>query len=173
MFVARRQISIKYEVSRDMITKFNASQSLQITMADMTSYGLTDRLNIPATGITWNAAARFVNWLNTSTGNQTAHKFTTNRVEDNLTMWTAAEAGYNASNPFRNSLAKYFLPSADEWYKAAYYDPVIDTCWISCRQFLLRWICLSSGAIDVVMAQVAIDTIPDKRRFLSNNFHDP
>ena len=24
---------------------------------------------------------------------------------------------------FRNSLAKYFLPSVDEWYKAAYYDP--------------------------------------------------
>jgi len=30
---------------------------------------------------------------------------------------------YNAANPFRNSNAYYFLPSEDEWYKAAYYDP--------------------------------------------------
>ncbi len=29
----------KFEVSRDMITKFNASQSLQITLEDMTSFG--------------------------------------------------------------------------------------------------------------------------------------
>jgi formylglycine-generating enzyme required for sulfatase activity len=26
-------------------------------------------------------------------------------------------------NPYRNSLAKYFLPSYNEWYKAAYYNP--------------------------------------------------
>jgi len=28
---------------------------------------------------------------------------------------------------FRNSLAKYVLPSVDEWYKAAYYDPTKDS----------------------------------------------
>jgi sulfatase modifying factor 1 len=27
------------------------------------------------------------------------------------------------NNKYRNSLAKYFLPSYNEWYKAAYYDP--------------------------------------------------
>ncbi|MFM7928550.1 MAG: hypothetical protein ACKO9Q_12650, partial [Pirellula sp.] len=57
----------KFEVSRDMITKFNASQSLQITLADMTSYG-GNGANKPATGVSWNEAARFVNWLNTSQG---------------------------------------------------------------------------------------------------------
>ena len=29
----------------------------------------------------------------------------------------------NPNNLYRNSLATYFLPSVDEWYKAAYYDP--------------------------------------------------
>ena len=38
-------------------------------------------------------------------------------------MWASGDAGYDASNPYRNSLAKYVLPSYNEWYKAAYYNP--------------------------------------------------
>ena len=30
------------------------------------------------------------------------------------------------NNLYRNSQATYFLPSVDEWYKAAYYDPIAD-----------------------------------------------
>ena len=106
----------KFEVSEDMITKFNASQSLQITKD-------TRGTAKPATSVSWNEAARFVNWLNTSTGNQAAYKFTTTGVNDNIALWASGEAGYDASNPYRNSLAKYVLPSYNEWYKAAYYDP--------------------------------------------------
>ena len=110
----------KFEVSEDMITKYNANfgtaNSLVITKD-------TRGTNKPATSITWNEAARFVNWLNTSTGNQAAYKFTTSGVDDNLVLWSSVDAGYNANNGFRNSLAKYFLPSYNEWYKAAFYDP--------------------------------------------------
>ena len=56
----------KYEISRDMIEKANSAGSLGITMADMTSYG-GNGVNMPATGINWYEAAKFVNWLNTST----------------------------------------------------------------------------------------------------------
>ncbi len=112
----------KFEVSRDMITKFNASQALQISLFDMASFG-GNGANKPATGVTWNEAARFVNWLNTSTGNQAAYKFTTSGVNDDIALWASGDAGYNASNPYRNSLAKYFLPSYNEWYKAAYFKP--------------------------------------------------
>ena len=38
-------------------------------------------------------------------------------------MGTHGDAGYDAANLFRNSQAHYFLPSVDEWYKAAFYDP--------------------------------------------------
>ena len=106
----------KFEVSEDMITKFNASQSLQITQDSRGP-------NKPATNVNWNEAARFVNWLNTSTGNQAAYKFTTSGVNDNIALWQSGDAGYDATNPYRNSLAKYVLPSYNEWYKAAYYDP--------------------------------------------------
>ena len=109
----------KYEVSRDMINKANTAGSLGITMQDMTSYGGNGLLR-PATGITWNEAARYVNWLNTSTGGTAAYKFD---GSGNFQLWSAGDAGYNANNMFRNSLAKYWLPSSNEWYKAAYGNP--------------------------------------------------
>ena len=113
----------KFEVSRDMITKFNASQSVQITLQDMTSYG-GNGANKPATGVSWNEAARFVNWLNTSNGGFAAYKFTTDGFNDNIALWTAADTlDYDASNPYRSIRATYFLPSYNEWYKAAYYNP--------------------------------------------------
>ena len=116
----------KFEVSRNMITKYNSAfgtaNSLEISLFDMTSFG-GNGANKSATGVSWNEAARFVNWLNTSTGNQAAYKFTTGGVNDNIALWNSGDAGYDASNRYRNSLAKYVLPSVDEWYKAAYYDP--------------------------------------------------
>jgi hypothetical protein len=113
----------KFEVSRDMITKFNASQSLQITLADMTSFGGNGAIK-PATSVSWNEAARFVNWLNTSSGGFAAYKFTTGGVNDNIAVWTVSDTlDYDASNPYRSKRATYVLPSYNEWYKAAYYNP--------------------------------------------------
>ena len=116
----------KFEVSRDMITKYNSNfgtaNSLVISLEDMSGYG-GNGANRPATGISWNEAARFVNWLNTSTGNQAAYKFSNTGVNDDIDLWVSGDAGYDPSNPYRNSLAKYVLPSYNEWYKAAYYNP--------------------------------------------------
>jgi len=113
----------KYEVSRDMITKANTVGSIGITMADMTSYG-GNGVNRPATGVSWNEAARFVNWLNTSQGFQAAYNFTTTGVNDDIAPWSSADAWQlGGENLFRHKDAKYWLPSMDEWYKAAYYDP--------------------------------------------------
>jgi hypothetical protein len=107
----------KFEVSEDMITKFNASQSLQITID-------TRGINKPATSVSWNEAARFTNWLNTSSGGFAAYKFTTSGVNDNIALWTPADTlDYDALNPFRSLRTNYVLPSVNEWYKSAYYDP--------------------------------------------------
>jgi len=106
----------KYEVSRDMITKANAAGSLGITLQDMTNYG-GNGVNKPATGVSWYEAAKYVNWLNTSTGGTAAYKFD---GSGNIQLWSAGDAGYNANNLFRNSLAKYVITSTDEWYKGAY-----------------------------------------------------
>ncbi|MBX3433716.1 MAG: SUMF1/EgtB/PvdO family nonheme iron enzyme [Pirellulales bacterium] len=113
----------KHEVSRDMIAKANSLGGLGIT------YITGPNSAIPATNVSWNEAVRFVNWLNTSQGYQPAYKFTTQPGDvgydsnQHISLWVLGDAGYNPANPYRNSQAQYFLPSVDEWYKAAYYDP--------------------------------------------------
>jgi formylglycine-generating enzyme required for sulfatase activity len=119
----------KYEVSRDQVAKANAAGSLGISLDSMSVVTGGARTNMPATGISWNEAARFVNWLNTSQGHPAAYKFADQpgdagyNANANVLLWDPSDAGYNAANPFRNTNAYYFLPNADEWYKAAYYNP--------------------------------------------------
>jgi formylglycine-generating enzyme required for sulfatase activity len=80
--------------------------------------------NKPATGVTWNEAARFVNWLNTQKGFAPAYKYSDSTITSNLTPWTAADTlDYDALNPYRSKRSNFLLPSFNEWYKAAYYDP--------------------------------------------------
>ncbi len=43
-------------------------------------------------------------------------------------MWNSAEAWkLDGENLFRHEDAHYWLPSVNEWYKAAYYDPTTST----------------------------------------------
>jgi formylglycine-generating enzyme required for sulfatase activity len=112
----------KFEVSEQMVAKANAEGGLEIPVANRGA-------DKPATGISWNQAARFVNWLNDTSGSAAAYKFAFQPGEvgydanDDIELWTIGDAGYDPNNLYRNRLARYFLPSIDEWYKAAYYDP--------------------------------------------------
>lgn len=110
-----------YEISGDMINKANTLGGLGI------SHTNSNIVHLPATDISWFDAARFVNWLNTSSGYSPAYKFDGNGV---FLSWDSSEAGYNPDNLYRNSLARYVLPSLDEWYKAAYYDPVAEVYYL-------------------------------------------
>jgi formylglycine-generating enzyme required for sulfatase activity len=115
----------KFEVSEDMITKYNADFGTRNSLAITKDTRGTAK---PAIKVSWNEAARFVNWLNTSTGGYAAYKFTSGGVNDNIAVWTAADtADYDAANPYRSKQATYVLPSYNEWYKAAYYDPTNST----------------------------------------------
>jgi sulfatase modifying factor 1 len=101
----------RFEISEQMIEAANQLGGLGITMDTRGS-------NKPATSISWFEAAKFVNWLNTSTGSPPAYNFN----GTGFMLWPPGSAGYDSANLYRNSLARYFLPSADEWHKAAYYD---------------------------------------------------
>lgn len=122
----------KFEVSRDMVNKANEEGNLGITLIDMTTYG-GNGASRPATGVSWNEAARFVNWLNISQGYSPAYKFAFQpgnggyNPNENIQLWDPADAGFNPNNRFRNCMARYFLPSVHEWYKAAYYDPTLNS----------------------------------------------
>jgi formylglycine-generating enzyme len=113
----RYQIA-KYEISEQMIDKANLLGGLGITKD-------TRGPDKPATSVTWYEAAKLVNWLNTSSGFAPAYKFNGGTFQ----LWLPSDAGYNPNNLFRNRLARYVLPSVDEWTKAAYYDPVAGHYW--------------------------------------------
>ncbi len=66
----------------------------------------------PATSVTWSEAARFVNWLNTSTGGKPAYKFAFQPGQAGYSansffqLWTIGDAGYNPNNLYRNGFAR-------------------------------------------------------------------
>jgi formylglycine-generating enzyme required for sulfatase activity len=79
----------------------------------------------------WYEAAAFVNWLNTSTGHQAAYNLTYLH-NWSLNLWSSEEAWQaDGENLCRHKDAFYFLPSEDEWYKAAYHknDGVTANYW--------------------------------------------
>ena len=120
----------KYEVSVPQINGARAN-GLQGVRADSQNVGWNPTPDGPAYGIDWLQAAAFVNWLGTSSGYQAAYKMSyiggTGGSAYGRTysfgVWQPGEAGYNPTNPFRNSLARYALASENEWYKGAYFDP--------------------------------------------------
>lgn len=68
--------------------------------------------NAPVPWVTWYSAARFVNWLH-------------NGADENASTETGAYELNGALEGLfkRTAEAKFWLPSENEWYKAAYYDP--------------------------------------------------
>jgi formylglycine-generating enzyme required for sulfatase activity len=102
-----------YSISQNQIDKATAS-GLQNVVAGAWSG------DQPAANMTWYESAAFVNWLNVSKGFQPAYNLTWSGSTWSMALWTIADAGYDANNLYRNSLAKYFLPSENEFYKAAY-----------------------------------------------------
>jgi formylglycine-generating enzyme required for sulfatase activity len=77
----------------------------------------------PAAFIDWFEAAAFVNFLNTDRGFTRAYDLSWDGNNWSMNLWTSAEAWQmGGENLYRNKDAFYFLPSENEWYKAAYYQ---------------------------------------------------
>lgn len=92
----------------------------------ITPAGATSPANRPITYVNWFDAARFANWMANGqpTGAQTAA--TTENGAYNLTAMTPGTLPErNAINPNTAAAPTFFLPSEDQWYKAAYYDPAL------------------------------------------------
>jgi formylglycine-generating enzyme required for sulfatase activity len=117
-----------YEITNDQWTKFKAAYGAVTGVptyaydADFYDYG-TGITDVPTNRVSWYEAAQFVNWLNTSTGHQAAYKFTGTIHTSDYAMatWSDAEAS-GGTNLYRHKDAFYFLPTEDEWVKAAYWN---------------------------------------------------
>jgi formylglycine-generating enzyme required for sulfatase activity len=109
----------KYEVTNDQWNKFSISLGVPVTGVPSNGYDGVIQftgLNMPNNRTSLYEAAQFVNWLNTSTGYRAAYNFTGTQGTNNYALATGSPGVY------RNPDAKYFLPTEDEWVKAAYWN---------------------------------------------------
>ena len=115
----------KYEISSSMVHSAIAGGLSDVTTGPWSE-------NQPAATMNWYEAAAFVNWLNVTKGYQNAY----NLSYDNgwtMQLWDTDQAWQlGGENLFRHKDTYYFLPSENEWYKAAYHknDGVTGNYWL-------------------------------------------
>ncbi|MFO0834131.1 MAG: hypothetical protein U0638_04105 [Phycisphaerales bacterium] len=77
--------------------------------------------------ITWEMAARYVNWLQNDKRSDSPACFEQG-VYDTSTFYRDANGVYHhQTDPSPG--AKFWIPNLDEWIKAVYYDPKIEKYW--------------------------------------------
>jgi formylglycine-generating enzyme required for sulfatase activity len=113
-----------YEITNEQWTKFKAAYGA-VAGTPTTAYDSDPYFtgsSVPTNNVSWCEAAQFVNWLNTSKGYQAAYKFTgeIHTPSYTLDVWSSQDA--DGTNLYRNKNAKYFLPTENEWVKAAYWN---------------------------------------------------
>jgi sulfatase modifying factor 1 len=77
--------------------------------------------NRPITYVSWFDAARFANWMHNGQPSGSQVVATT---ETGAYTLNGATTGIAVA---RNSSAQFFIPNENEWYKAAYYDPTLNS----------------------------------------------
>lgn len=82
---------------------------------------LPDAANIPVTGITWRDAAMFCNWLHNNKSSDPSAILS--GAYDASTFYTDPADNTFTDQATRSPSAKFWIPSLDEWIKAAHYDP--------------------------------------------------
>ena len=103
-----------------------------IKPAGVTPSGANDPANRPVTFVNWYDAARFANWMANGqpVGSQSAS--TTENGSYNMSNPSDPLADpdqppvRNATNPNTNAPPSFYLPTEDQWYKAAFYSPAIN-----------------------------------------------
>jgi len=90
------------------------------------SYSVTGSVtgvaNLPVFDVSWGDAARFCNWL--QNGQPTGTELSTTGSGAYTLNGGTSESALLAVS--RNAGATYFIPSEDEWYKAAFFDPSLN-----------------------------------------------
>ncbi len=116
----------------DTYSLYNSSMGTDLNIAGISraggsgsySYSVIGSANRPITYVSWFDAARFSNWMANGqpTGAQTST--TTENGAYNVNGATSGNAvAKNATNPNTSAAPTFYVPTENEWYKAAYYSP--------------------------------------------------
>ena len=107
-----------YDISQTQLSQAAASSGYNLGGGAWTG-------SQPAANVDWYQAAAFVNYLNTSQGYAPAYNLTfSGSTPIGVSAWTGSNIWtLGGTDYIRNAHAEYFLPSENEFYKAAYYSP--------------------------------------------------
>jgi formylglycine-generating enzyme required for sulfatase activity len=84
--------------------------------------------NRPITYVSWWDSARFSNWMANGQPTGAQNSTTTENGAYNLNGATSGTApARNVTNPNTGATPMYVIPTENEWYKAAYYSPVLNS----------------------------------------------
>ena len=103
-----------------MATDLNIAGIAQSGVSPNYSYSVIGSANKPVTYVSWGDAARFANWLH---NNQPIGPQIASTTEDGAYPLNGATTRAALSAISRNASAHWFIPTATEWYKAAYHQP--------------------------------------------------
>ena len=81
-------------------------------------------VNCPILDVSWGDAARFCNWL--QNGQPTSGTESTGTTETGSYTLNGGTSTAALMAVTRSSTATYVIPTENEWYKAAYYDPTLN-----------------------------------------------
>jgi len=99
-----------------------------IAPSGTTPTGASSPGNRPITYVSWYDAARFANWL---ANGQPAGAQTSTTTENGAYNVNGATSGNavakNVTNPNTGTAPTFYIPTESEWYKAAYYSPVLNS----------------------------------------------
>ena len=86
------------------------------------NYG--DSSKRPITYVSWFCSARFTNWLSNGQPEGIQDSTTTENGSYDLSQSNGYNSVYrNSINPNTGKVPLFYIPTPDEWYKAAYYSP--------------------------------------------------
>ena len=118
----------------DTFSLYNSKMGTELNIAGISqtggsgsyTYSVLGSANRPITYVSWWDSARFSNWMANGqpTGAQTST--TTENGAYNVNGATYGDAvAKNVTNPNTNAAPTFYVPTENEWYKAAYYSPTL------------------------------------------------
>ena len=121
----------------DTYSLYNTSMATDLNMAGISRTGSSgsytysvinnggDSSNRPITYVSWWDSARFSNWMANGQPTGAQSSTTTENGAYNVNGVTSGSApGRNTVNPNTSAAPTFYIPTENEWYKAAYYSPV-------------------------------------------------
>jgi len=120
----------------DTYSLYNSSMGTNLNIAGISqtvgsggyAYSVIGSANRPITFVSWWDSARFSNWMANGqpTGAQTSATTENGAYNVNGAI-SGNAAAKNVTNPNTNAAPTFFIPNQNEWYKAAYYSPTLNS----------------------------------------------